>query len=169
MFGDLNVDLLKCGKHRLASFLDINPRWHRLGATTRTSSCKNPLCGESMNGCNPKSDILERVENEISEELIAENRDYMFKVAVEKYEEQLRDKGIGGKPSLQLKLRRGKRASNTDVRKIWLIWYYTPQHRRNIPSSGDCALHDPQGPTTGDHRTVQAEESQQRQWHKDLH
>ena len=48
-------------------------------------------------GCNPKSDILERVESEISE-LIAEDRDYMFKVAVEKYEEQLRDKGIGGKP-----------------------------------------------------------------------
>ena len=55
---------------------------------------------------------MERVENEISEELIAENRDYMFKVAVEKYEEQLRDKGIGGKSSLQLKLRRGERASS---------------------------------------------------------
>ena len=28
-------------------------------------------------GCNPKSNILERVENDISEELIAENRDYV--------------------------------------------------------------------------------------------
>ena len=58
--------------------------------------------------CKPKSDIVERLVQEIELDVLVECREFLFKAATGLYDEQLETSGIkGGKARLELKQRRG--------------------------------------------------------------
>ena len=61
-------------------------------------------------GCKAKLDVAEKLETEISLELIKDSREIVFNAAVDKYNTQLSQNNIQGKPNLQLILRRGDTA-----------------------------------------------------------